>query len=144
MFPFSVKFKHKIKSISSIDERNILFKNISDILSKHYAHNISIDESELSFNTRFFETAWGINLDVLAPIDKGKFNILSQNESYYISYEFYMYRFMLLSLALSIIVGIVESSFIEGLNCFFILGFLNWITAVIRQWFLLTSIIKEQ
>ncbi len=144
MFPFSITFRQKTNIAITEDNKQKLFENIKSLLSKHYASNIKISPAELSFTTKFFEIAWGINLDVLSPIDKGIFMIEGKEDKINLSYTFYIYKLLFIALMFSILFALIDSSLLVGLICFIVLGILNWLIAVARQWFLLKQIAKSK
>jgi hypothetical protein len=77
------------------------------------------------------------------PIEKGKFVIVSDGNREHLTYEFSMYRLILVALVGSIFLGIVGSDISMGLIFFGFLGGLNWIIALIRQGLMLNKILKD-
>mgnify|MGYP001407185814 CR=1 FL=1 len=144
MFPFSITLRQKTNIALTEDNKQKLFEDIKSLISKHYACNIKISPSELSFTTKFFEIAWGINLDVLSPIDKGNFMIEGKEDKINLSYTFYIYKLIFLALIFSILFALIDSSLLDGLIFFIVLGILNWLIAISRQWFLLKQIANSK
>lgn len=144
MFPFSITLRQKTNIALTEDNKQKLFETIKFLLSQHYARNTKVSPFELSFTTKFFEIAWGINLDVLSPIDKGNFMIESKEGKINLSYTFYMYKLLFLALIFSILFALIDSSLLGGLICFIVLGIINWLIAVTRQWFLLKQIANSK
>jgi hypothetical protein len=142
IFPFSIKYKRNITGYQISDED--LLNHIEAFLGNNrLVKNIKVFEDKLEFSTYKFAIGWGINNDVLAPIEKGKFIILKDEDCKYLTYEFFMYRLISITFLMSAFIALVESDISVGFLVFGILGGLNWIVALIRQGMMMDQIIKD-
>jgi hypothetical protein len=126
-----------------ISDKKLLLNHIAEFLENKKARNIRVSGNQIEFSTSLFEIGWGINWNVLMPIEKGKFVIVSDGNREHLTYEFSMYRLILVALVGSIFLGIVGSDISMGLIFFGFLGGLNWIIALIRQGLMLNKILKD-
>jgi hypothetical protein len=143
VFPFSIKYSKKLADSMLKSDKDLLLTHIAEFLKKRKARNIKVSDNQLEFSTSLFEIGWGINLNVIMPIEKGKFIIVSNGNKERLTYEFSMYRLILVALIGSIFVGLVGSDLSMGLIFFGFLGGLNWIIALIRQGLMLNKILKD-
>jgi hypothetical protein len=143
IFPFSFKYSRKLADSMLISDKELLLNHIAEFLENKKARNIRISGNQLEFSTSVFEIGWTINWNVIMPIEKGKFVIVSDGIREHLTYEFSMYRLILVALGGSIFLGIAGSDIFMGLIFFGFLGGLNWIIALIRQGLMLNKIIKD-
>jgi hypothetical protein len=143
IFPFSFKYSRKLADSMLISDKELLLNHIAEFLENKKARNIRISGNQLEFSTSVFEIGWTINWNVIMPIEKGKFVIVSDGIREHLTYEFSMYRLILVALVGSIFLGIAGSDIFMGLIFFGFLGGLNWIIALIRQGLMLNKIIKD-
>jgi hypothetical protein len=143
IFPFSFRYSRKLADSMLISDKELLLNHIAEFLENKKARNVRVSGNQLEFSTSLFEIGWGINWNVLMPIEKGKFAIVSDGDREHLTYEFSMYRLILVALVGSILLGIAGSDISMGLIFFVFLGGLNWIIAFIRQRLMLNIILKD-
>lgn len=123
MFPFTITLKRQLKYIDHSHKLKVL-NHIADYVGKNHGHNISLTDTELSFNVNFFGWSW----DKFAQIEKGKFTLTDTT----ISFKFYMYRLLLIAVFMSSIIASATHYIWVGIFFVIILGMGNWIIALIR------------
>ena len=143
MFPFSIKYSKRLIENVSIDDTEVIMNYISDFIKNKSGSDIILNGNQLIFSSRLFEIGWGINLNILTPIEKGKFNLISNGNKCILSYEFFMYRLFIIVSLFSIIAGLADSNIWTGLICFAFLGVLNWTIAIIRHQRMFAEIISS-
>jgi hypothetical protein len=140
MFPFSIKFNKRLTEEHLSIETNIIMTYIEEFIRCKTGEAIFIDGSQLTFKSSLFRMRW--NTNILAPIEKGKFNLISTENKSILTYEFFMYRMLLIASIMSVIIGIFSSEIWYGMDCFLLLGGMNWIIALIRHRIMLGNIVR--
>jgi hypothetical protein len=139
IFPFSIKCKKKFKKkVSSGDTDNVM-SYIQDIIEKKTCESITLNGCQLIYKTGSFRNKW--NTDILASVEKGKFNLINNGAESILTYEFFMYHMFLGAFIISILIGLVSSKIWTGAICFVWLGGMNWVIAFIRHRKMLRDIV---
>lgn len=140
LFPFSIKYQKRLKGKLTQDDRISTMNYIEFFIRERKGDVLSTTEAELNFKSSLFR---GHSLDILGPIEKGKFRIIQKNENMVLTYEFFMYRLFIIATIISVAVGLGTKELNLGIIAFFWLGIVNWLIALIRHRIMLVDITKE-
>ena len=141
IFPFSIKCKRKFKEKISAENIDIVISYIQDYIDAKTCENTSINGHQLTFKTGSFRNKW--NTDILATVERGKFELLNRRNESTLTYEFFMYHLLLGASLMSILIRLFSSNIWTGIFCFAWLGGMNWIIAIIRHRKMLKDIVIE-
>jgi positive regulator of sigma E activity len=141
IFPFSIKCSRKLKEKVSIEDSKIVMAYIQKFIESKTCESIVINENQLSYKTGSFRNKW--NSDILTDVEKGKFELINNENESILTYEFFMYNLLLSTLLISILIGMISSEIYIAIFLFALLGFGNWIIIIIRHRLMLKEIVTE-
>lgn len=125
VFPFVIVLEQKVKITDP-------FKAFTTI--QNYLRTKSVDDFYKTGEIiKFKKGLFVLNTNVFAIIDKGEFELAENNQEYKLIYRFYLLRFFITSLMMSIGIGLISMRPIVGIIAFLILYIGNFITCCIRQ-----------
>lgn len=130
-FPFTIKYTRRLSKKLTDNEATWILNEIKAVIEDKTAEDIEIKKDLLTFKVSFLGQRW--NLNIMVPIEKGEFRIVTSENESTVTYEIFMYRLSIISTIMAVIGGF--SSRLLGVGIFFFIGLfgLNWITAVIRH-----------
>ena len=140
-FPFSIKYSARLNDNFASNRKIDAFEFIEAFITKKTGDDIVIENDKLTFKSKFFK--WRRNTNILVPIEKGVFTIIDKGDRTILTYEFYMYRLFISVTIMSAFMAIVSQEVWFGIFCFFWLGGMNWLIAIIRHKMMLNKITKE-
>ncbi len=141
IFPFSIKCKRKFKEIISSEDFDTVMSYIQDYIDAKTCENTTVNGLTLTYKTGSFRNKW--NTDILATVERGKFELINVESENILTYEFFMYHLFLGAFLISIIFGLFSSEIWTGVFCFAWLGGMNWLIATIRHRLMLRDIVLE-
>jgi hypothetical protein len=123
MFPFTVKYKIKCRTLERLDKvKSISYLNV--YIENQKGKSIEISDDKIRFRISFFIGKWSkFNL-----IERGEFVLTDHS----LSFKFYMYRFFLLLALLASYCGYMTENYFVAVLIFLILGVGNWIFALVK------------
>ena len=130
IFPFTIKYQKHIDVKVSTQNVEPLMNFIEEFITKKNGENVTISAAKLKFSSSIFS---GHSWSILGPIEKGEFNIFIENNTYKLSYEFFMFRLFIIVSIMSIFMWLVSKEVEVLLMCFAWLGGMNWFIAIIRH-----------
>ena len=131
IFPFTISYTRRLSKKLSDNETARALNQIKTIIEKKTAEDIEIKKDSLTFKVSLFGLRW--NWNVMVPIEKGQFNLVTSDNTTTLTYEFFMYRMLIITSIMSIFGGLVSGQIGVGIFFFTVLFGLNWITALIRH-----------
>lgn len=142
MYPFSVKFRKKIKNESSELTVDNLILHFENEFKDESANFFTGSGNRLEYHNRLKLFEW--NWNIMLPIDNGFIEIetIKENE-FKITYGITFIRLFVISILLGLIVGLTTREFITGLTVFGIAFILNSVFVVVRHYGLLTDIVNR-
>jgi hypothetical protein len=141
IFPFSIKCKRKFKDKISSEDLDTVMSYIQDYIDAKTCENTTVNGLTLTYKTGYFRNKW--NTDILATVERGKFELINVESESILTYEFFMYHLFLVAFLISIIFGLFSSEIWIGVFCFAWLGGMNWLIATIRHQLMLGDIVLE-
>jgi hypothetical protein len=139
IFPFSIKCTRKFKDKISLGETVVVMTYIQDFMARKTCKTITINGHLLTYKPGSFRNKW--NTDILATVEKGKFEFVNTGTESILTYEFFMYHLFLWTSLMSILIGVISADIWIGVFCFAWLGVLNWIIAIFRHRLMLKDIV---
>lgn len=138
IYPIKYTYKQKVDK-STLKNAEHVFKNIQNcLLERNKDLRLSSNESSLRFDKSFFFTE---KTNVFMPLDYGIFKIdVNRNQ---LIYEIRFAYLFLFSFCFALLVSLEMRNLQSGFLAFFILGVLNWITAIVRNRKLFNKIVRE-
>ncbi len=138
-FPFVIELEQKINITGDANSLLEAFNIIQAYLKSKSIDDYYKTGEKIKFKKGFF----GMNTNVFAIIDKGEFELSENNREYKLIYRFYLLRFFITSLAMSIGFGLISRQFIAGIVAFFALCIGNFIVCGIRQQYVIDELAKK-
>lgn len=148
MFPFTIKFKRKIKYQIDNKDINDCFDAIIEMLQERKADFFTKEQNKLRFENRLFKLVSNVNL--MGATDGGYIEILRNDISTKIVYRVNLTRIIVIGTIFSLIVFFTTINDIGvngGLIAFGGLVGLNWLITVIRHFalsFTIADIINDK
>lgn len=133
IFPFKIKYQKYIDIEASSYNIKHLMNFIGEFITEKNGENVTINETKLMFSSSIFS---GHSWSIFGPIEKGEFNIIIENKTIKLSYEFFMVRLFIIVSIMSIFIWFVSKEIEVLLVCFAWLGAMNWFIAIIRHRFM--------
>lgn len=130
-FPFSIKYTKQLKHTVNASDMHKVLNHIAGFITNKTGEDINIQDNQLTFKSRFFRMRW--NTNIMAPIEKGAFTIISDEAKTILIYEIFMYRLFIIVSIMSVVMATVSQQIWFGVLCFFWLGGMNWIIARSRH-----------
>jgi len=141
LFPFTIRYSGRFREKVKPDEVDRVLSYIKRFVADKTGEEVEIAGNQLIFRTSLFALRWSTN--ILAPIEKGVFNIVTLNEKTILTYEFFMYRLWIIATLMSILIGYISKELWWGLLFFAGSAGLNWIITLVRHKFMLDHLIRE-
>jgi len=120
MFPFSITFKRKI----SLQDSSELINKIEEFVKDNRGTVTEKKENSLRFRSAI--PIW--NWELFGLVDGGLFTINQEQ----IVFRFTLYRLFVVTIVLSLFMGLFLKQFYFGIGALIFLGIGNWITTVLR------------
>ena len=130
-FPFTIKYTRRLSKKLTDNEATWTLNEIKAVIEDKTAEDIEIKKDLLTFKVSFLGQRW--NWNIMVPIEKGQFNLVTSDSTTTLTYEFFMYRMLIITSIMSIFGGLVSGQIGVGIFFFTVLFGLNWITALIRH-----------
>ncbi|MBU3027903.1 hypothetical protein [Zobellia galactanivorans] len=126
MFPLNIKYNRKLNKLS---ESNQILDLIEKELIRLKIDKIQRSELKINFKNSFFNGQGRWHL--MAPIDKGYLKLDGKSNN--LEYSFSVIRTFYISLAFSLLFGLISQSYKFGIIIFLWFFGMNWIITLIRQ-----------
>ncbi len=130
IFPFTIRYTRRLSKKLSDNETAQALIQIKTIVEKKTAEDIEIKKDSLTFKVSFFRFAW--NWNIMSPIEKGQFKLITSDNTTTLTYEFFMYRIIVITTIFSIFAGLFSGQ-IGAVIFFFTASWLNWVITLIRH-----------
>jgi hypothetical protein len=105
IFPFAIKYSKRLKYKVAESDTMKIMSYIHDFIITERAKNIKIEGKELTFSSSLFSGRFGKNK--LELIEKGKFILVEKNGNFFLTYEIFMHRYLIISCILALLIGIM-------------------------------------
>jgi hypothetical protein len=138
-FPFSIKYSATLNGEIHPESYPELLQYISDFIVNKPAKNIIIENNWLSFKAG----STGSNWNIMATIDRGKFELDERLGHAVLTYEFFMYKLFIFAGILAIAAGALSQTILVGVGVFSWLCGMNWVIALLRHRAMLDELAAE-
>jgi hypothetical protein len=131
IFPFTISYTRRLSKKLSDNETARALNQIKTIVEKKTAEDVEIKNNSLTFKVSFLRPTW--NWNIMVPIEKGQFNLVTTDSATTLTYEFFMYRMFIITSIMSTFGGLVSGQIGVGIFFLTVLLWLNWGIALIRH-----------
>jgi hypothetical protein len=141
MFPFTVRYSRRFKKKVSVSQTEEIIAYIKDFLSKKTVDEVVVGGNTVTYKSWHYKFRWAH--DILVPVNKGIFQLEFKEEGCRLTYQFYLQKWFLVSLAISLLAGVPVQSFLIAVIFFGAILITGWLIAIIRHRLMLSEIVFD-